>query len=100
MASSIDEAFGESTPIILSKCPRYAQAVGFNYNWTQDLNTSGQQLAALLDTLKSAGIRTVDIEAHSEGVPVALSAASQTQIRVGNVIALGGPIMGTPAADN
>lgn len=93
MMSDVEQAYGCN-----GIKRRYDQVVGFNYNWTQGLEESGQQLAAFLDQLKSAGITEVDIEAHSEGVPVSLSAYTKTSMPVRNLFLLGGPIMGTPAS--
>jgi hypothetical protein len=76
----------------------YEQVVGFDYDWTQGIETSGAQLSDFLKTLKGVGLTSVDIEAHSEGVPVALAAASNTDLPIGNIIMLAGPIMGTPIA--
>jgi hypothetical protein len=46
----------------------------------------------------------IDIEAHSEGVPVSLSAIASSNADVHkllkNVVSLGGPIMGTPIANS
>ncbi|MGA2173121.1 MAG: hypothetical protein ABSG82_08985 [Sedimentisphaerales bacterium] len=100
MASQVQEAFPGDTVQKIMAAGGYQQVVGFNYNWTQGITNSGQQLAAFLGSLKTAcpDIQ-VDIEAHSEGVPVALSAACQTtNMPIGHIVMLGGPIMGTPAA--
>ena len=106
MLSSVEGAFGElcicpdgkNALDKIMKAGGYEQVVGFDYNWTQSLGQSGKELAAFLNQLKVSGITSVDIEAHSEGVPVSLSAAAQTGMEIGNMSLLGGPIMGTPAA--
>jgi hypothetical protein len=100
MMSQVQEAFPKKTVEDIMAAGEYQQVVGFNYNWTQGITNSGSQLAAFLGSLKSAcpDIQ-VDIEAHSEGVPVALSAVCQTtNMPIGHIVMLGGPIMGTPAA--
>ncbi|MBI4218555.1 MAG: hypothetical protein HY682_00320 [Chloroflexi bacterium] len=99
MMSSVENAFPNRACIDgIVQRGGYDQVVGFNYDWTQGLEESGQQLAGFLDQLKQAGIQEVDIEAHSEGVPVTLSAYAKTGMSAQNLVLLGGPIMGTPAA--
>jgi hypothetical protein len=99
MNSQVEQAFGDPNCVNqIMKLGGYEQVLGFDYDYTQGLQTSGQQLATFLNSLKAAGLTQVDIEAHSEGVPVSLSAACQTGIPVGNLVMLGGPINGTPAA--
>lgn len=77
----------------------YEQVVGFNYNWLLSIDHNGTRFAAFLDQLMSEGVTHIDIEAHSEGVPVALSAASKTSVSINHMILLGGPIMGTPVCN-
>jgi len=55
----------------------YNQTFGFNYDWTQDINTSGTALASFLNQLASnPAVTSIDLEVHSEGGPVALSAGA------------------------
>jgi pimeloyl-ACP methyl ester carboxylesterase len=96
--SSAEKAFGCFPQI--ESAGHYDQVLGFDYNWTQGINQSGQQLAAFLNCLSDQGFNNVDIEAHSEGVPVALSAASQTSLPLANMVLLGGPILGTPLTNS
>jgi Viral BACON domain len=104
MASKVEAAFGDckdgagSAAEQIRKAGGYEQIIGFDYDWTQGLAANGKNLADFLDSLQAAGLVTVDLEGHSEGVPVLLSAACQTHVTLGNVAMLGGPIMGTPAA--
>jgi photosystem II stability/assembly factor-like uncharacterized protein len=104
MASKVEAAFGDcangagAAAEQIRKAGGYDQVVGFDYDWTMGLAANGKSLAAFLDSLAAAGLVNVDLEGHSEGVPVALSAACQSQIPIGNITMLGGPIMGTPAA--
>jgi hypothetical protein len=102
----VEKAFSSSSSCasdIQSK-GNYDQVFGFDYDWTQDINQSGSQLAGFLDDLAAACPSThFDIEAHSEGVPVSLSAATQastqTQGLIDYFVSLGGPILGTTVAD-
>lgn len=48
---------------------RYCSAVGFGYDWTNDLTLSAQSFGKLLDSYDSQGY-AVDIVAHSMGAPV------------------------------
>src|ERR1035437_7853796 len=61
-------------------------------------------LAAFLNKLAQCPGVSLDIEAHSEGVPVSLSAlieaTTTTRQSISRVIAIGGPIMGTPMAND
>jgi hypothetical protein len=102
MSSSVEQAFDGPCAADIQSQGNYGQAFGFDYDWTQDINQSGAQLADFLNTIAQCpGVTQVDIEAHSEGVPVSLSAAtqaSQAQSKIMNFVSLGGPIMGTPAA--
>ncbi len=102
MSSSVEEAFNGSCAADIQSMGQYGQVFGFDYDWTQDINQSGSQLAGFLNTIgQCPGVSQVDIEAHSEGVPVSLSAATQAtqaQSKITNFVSLGGPIMGTPAA--
>ena len=84
----------------------YTSALGFDYDWTQHIDSSGMQLATFLNTvITQCPSVHIDIEAHSEGVPVGLSALvhlgqiSQSELKnIDRFVALGGPIMGTPMA--
>ncbi len=82
----------------------YGAIVGFDYDWTQHLTTSGGQgqLETFLEQIAQLGPTSIDIVAHSEGVPVALYAASQTPDRalIRNLFSLAGPILGTPVSED
>jgi pimeloyl-ACP methyl ester carboxylesterase len=105
MASSVETAFGEVCRIgssavnKITTAGNYSQALGFDYDWTQGVVANGQRLGQFLDCLRQRGFTNIDVEAHSEGVPVALSAASQSSLSIGNMVLLGGPITGTPLAN-
>ena len=102
MTSSVEEAFGSEFGCVaaIKMAGQYGQVLGFDYNWTQHLDSSGQQLGTFLDCLASKGFTNVDIEAHSEGVPVALAAAGHSTLSLNNMVLLGGPINGTPIANS
>lgn len=101
MLSSVEKAFSCAGDI--QTAGQYNGVVGFNYDWTRDITNSGAMLAAFLDKVAACkGVSQVDIEAHSEGVAVSMSAAGlvipTTQQKIKNFVSLGGPIMGTPIA--
>jgi uncharacterized repeat protein (TIGR03803 family) len=87
----------------------YNGAFGFDYDWTQDIKSSGAQLAQFLNSIVTncTGVTSIDVEAHSEGVPVTMSAwlpksglSSASKMTIKRIIGLGGPIMGTPIASD
>ena len=86
----------------------YQAALGFNYDWTQHIDSSGSQLAQFLNLVATCtAVTSIDIEAHSEGVPVSMAAwipsaglTSSAKAKIDHLIALGGPIMGTPMAND
>ena len=112
MLSSVGSAFSTGTvgspqseviqPILAAG--GYESVLGFDYDWTQHINTSGSQLASFLNTIAQCPGVSIDIEAHSEGVPVSMSAlVDLIPMKLSNIrrlIALGGPIMGTPMASD
>ena len=86
----------------------YQSVLGFNYDWTQHIDVSGGQLAQFLNLVAACtAVTSIDIEAHSEGVPVSMSAwipnanlSATAKAKIGHLITLGGPIMGTPMAND
>jgi hypothetical protein len=84
----------------------YDSVVGFDYDWTQSILTSGDQLASFLNILGTCSTSQIDIEAHSEGVPVSMAALTSANLdpdaraKVKTLVSVAGPIMGTPAANN
>jgi len=121
MASSVEDAYGNNGNLVSvngndpdycvnqiknaagkndSGDPYYGQVVGFDYDWT-DAAAAGAQFATFLDTLAACG-NNIDIEAHSEGGPVAATgvtlAGSAARNLITNFIGLGNPWDGTPAA--
>lgn len=102
MFSTVEDSFG---PAVVGEIEKgssnyYQSVVGFDYNWLQSITQSGAQLATFLNDLGACNIGSLDIEAHSEGVPVSMSALIQSVTKVNHLISVGGPIMGTPAADD
>lgn len=82
----------------------YGSVYGIDYDWWNGLQDNGKTVAAFLDTIAtcSAG-NQIDILAHSEGVPVTFSALTQDSLAkssIGHVIAIAGPILGTPIANS
>ena len=81
----------------------YGVVYGIDYDWWDGLQANGQMVAAYLDTIAACEQGSpIDILAHSEGVPVTLSALAQDEaakVAVKDVIAVAGPILGTPIAN-
>ncbi len=76
----------------------YKQVLGFNYDWTQAMDATGSSFANFLNTLKTAGLSQLDIEAHSYGGLTVMTGAVQSTLKINNIILEGSPISGTPAA--
>lgn len=104
---------GKIQPIIAAGA--YDSVLGFNYDWLCGITspclsvtsgaTTGAQLATFLTTITACqSVSSLDIEAHSEGVPVSLAALAKLDVSqrklIRHLIALGGPIMGTPMASD
>jgi len=103
MTSRVQGAFSTEDQTIqhVKEQGAYKSVVGFNYNWTRHIDDSGQHLAAFLDVLAGCPeISELDVEAHSEGVPVSMYAIGHSKAKVTRFIGLGGPIMGTPIAND
>ncbi len=102
--SFVDQAFGDcgagsfdATSQIM-KAGGYTQAIGLDYNWTQNVDLSGQQLAAFL---RATGLKHFDLEGHSMGGAVVLSGASyitEPALQIDKIVTLGGAGEGTPVA--
>ena len=106
MDSSVAQTYPTSDSTIqnIKMSGGYNSVVGYDYDWTNAIDTSGAYVAAFLNTLaQCSGVASIDIEAHSEGVAVALSAltdvSASTRQKMPRVIAVAGPIMGTPMAN-
>ena len=85
----------------------YNVILGFDYDWTQGLIDNGTALATFLGQIAGQHPSSLDILAHSEGVPVSLYGAalymqSRTagQVAVSNFVSLAGPILGTPVMND
>ncbi|MHB1953047.1 MAG: kelch repeat-containing protein [Sulfobacillus sp.] len=105
MDSSIAETYPtkDSTILNIKESGGYDSVVGYDYDWTNAIDTSGAYIAAFLNTLAQCPGVSIDVEAHSEGVAVTLSAltdvTASTRQKIPHVIAVAGPIMGTPMAN-
>jgi hypothetical protein len=83
----------------------YGSIFGIDYDWWNGLQQNGKTtvVAGYLDQVAacSPGV-PIDILAHSEGVPVTISALTQdtaAKSSVQHFIAVAGPILGTPLAN-
>ena len=103
MMSTVEGAYREGSSCVndIATANGCDQVVGFNYDWSRGINQSGLELARFLDQLASDGISDIVLEAHSEGGPVALAAGAQTGTgtQISQLVTLGSPLTGTPAAD-
>lgn len=99
MMSCVETTYSDDT--LKTLAPHYDVIVGFDYDWTQHLTDSGALLEAFLEKIAQSNPASIDIIAHSEGVPVSLYAASQTpdRAKISNFFGLAGPILGTPIAN-
>jgi uncharacterized repeat protein (TIGR03803 family) len=100
MLAFVEDSFPPSTVQIITTDGGYQSVVGFDYNWLQSVNNNGVQLADFLSILASCSGVTLDVEAHSEGVAVSMSALTLTTAKVKRFISVAGPIMGTPTAND
>jgi pimeloyl-ACP methyl ester carboxylesterase len=100
MNSQVEEAFGDRNTVeLIKRAGGYNCVLGFDYDWTKGIDDSGGQLASFLSSLHIAHVNPIDIVAHSEGGPVSLSGACQNQdMPIANMVMLGSPVTGTPAA--
>ena len=98
--SATEKAFPDSKTVEgIRRAGGYDAVLGFNYEFYKGVDDGGAALSRFLTTLKSAGLQKVDIEAHSMGGAVTLSAICRNDdIKIGNVVMLGSPVTGTPAA--
>lgn len=87
---------------------KYVSVYGFDSDWSDGIDVSGGKLVAVLNSLAACGAgNSIDILAHSEGVPVSLYALTQappttlptTKAIVKKLISIAGPILGTPIAN-
>ncbi len=106
IGSSVERAFptANNTAQNIQSNGNYDSVVGFNYGYRQDIDQNGLNLAIFLNSLAESGVQHIDIEAHSEGGAVAISAGAQisafpsAEDKIGTVVLLGAPTNGTPAA--
>ena len=95
--SSVESAYSKCLGDIMA-AGGYDQVVGFDYDWTKSADYNGALLASFLDDLKNRNVSQVDLEAHSFGGLVSLSALSKSAMKVNNLITEGTPLSGTPIA--
>jgi hypothetical protein len=106
MNSQLSTAFPPLIAQLIKQEGQYDQVYGFDYDWLQHINGSGTELAAFLDAIAATcHPGSIDVEAHSEGVAVTMSALTQVDPRstlpsIKRFFALDGPIMGTPVAND
>lgn len=104
--SSVETAFPASTP---SPCPQqianaggYEQVLGWDYEWFYPPRIEGPLFLKFLNSIAKAGVTSLDIQAHSYGSVVSLSAIPDVDagLKIGHVVTLGGPLpkRGTPLA--
>lgn len=104
MLSSVEGSYTEmvASTTFLAQAG-YGQVFGINYDWWNGISQNGSVVASHLTTiLNCPGIQSVDIMAHSEGVPVSLSALIQPGVNkaaIRHLIVAAGPILGTPIAN-
>jgi hypothetical protein len=81
----------------------YDAVYGIDYDWWNGLDDNGVYVGTLLDQIAAcSGISNIDLMAHSEGVPVTLSAltkSSTAKFQATHLIEVAGPILGTPVAN-
>lgn len=103
--SSVEESF----PATPSPCPQriadaggYEQILGWDYDWFNPPSVEGPLFQKFLETVQKAGVKSLDVEAHSYGTLVTLAALQRLDrsSRPAHVVLLGGPLplRGTPLA--
>jgi pimeloyl-ACP methyl ester carboxylesterase len=100
--SNASDAYGQCLTEYMRE-GRYEQVVGFNYDWSKSFDprkgdSSSLQLYLFLENLRTQGVTSVDVMAHSYGTIQSLSAIPLTRLKVNNLILQGSPLNGTPFA--
>jgi hypothetical protein len=103
MASSVEGSFTDmfsNSNFLGNSYVKYDAVYGFDYDWWNGITQNGTTLSTFLAKIAScAGGNPIDVIAHSEGVPVSLAALTAGSFpSVRHLIALGGPMLGTPIA--
>ena len=99
MASCVSEAFSAQSIQQIMDRGQYNCVLGFDYDWSNPINQSGKLLSDALSALRGMGVQRIDIDAHSEGGVVSMSAACQnSDMPISNLVMRGSPVGGTPAA--
>jgi hypothetical protein len=104
--SSIEDSFPTSSPVPcpekIAKAGGYQQVLGWDYDWFYPPSVEGPLFSKFLEDVGRAGVPSFDIQAHSYGSLVTLSAVPGlgSKFRVDHVVTLGGPLplRGTPLA--
>jgi len=104
--SSVEASFPTSSPVPcpekIAKAGGYQQVLGWDYDWFYPPSIEGPLFGKFLEDIGRAGVPSFDIQAHSYGSLVTLSAVPglDSKFRVDHVVTLGGPLplRGTPLA--
>lgn len=103
--SSVETAFpatpAPACPQSIADAGGYKQVLGWDYDWFYPPKVEGPPFYKFLDKIADAGVTDLDVEAHSYGTLVTLSAVPMLKsIKIKHVVLLGGPLplRGTPLA--
>ena len=101
--SSVEDSYTSFLKTNADFVSTYDTVYGIDYDWWSDIPDNGKIVGAFLDTVGTcSGLSHIDLMAHSEGVPVTLSALTNSaiaKVSAAHFIAVAGPILGTPIAD-
>lgn len=105
--SSVETAFpatpAPACPQSIADAGGYKQVLGWDYDWFYPPKVEGPPFYKFLDKIADAGVTDLDVEAHSYGTLVTLSAIPMLKsIKIKHVVLLGGPLplRGTPLAED
>jgi pimeloyl-ACP methyl ester carboxylesterase len=92
VASNPDQAFGKRANDLI-RGGKYGQGIAYHYDWTRPINESATNIA---DFLKSTGLKSFDVQAHSLGTVTSLAAVNQLPLdtRVNQMVLYAGPLRG------
>jgi N-acetylneuraminic acid mutarotase len=103
MASSVEGSYSDFLKENTDFASNYDTVYGIDYDWWNSVPDNGKIVGAFLDTVGTcSGLSHIDLMAHSEGVPVTLSALTNSaiaKVSAAHLIAVAGPILGTPIAN-
>ncbi len=118
MFSDVKDSFGKIGGVAscalktgTASCPvtrgPYDTVLGINYDWSDHIASSGQNVSNIINSFFTGSCSyngTIDIEAHSEGTLVSLTAvnnlSSNAKARIAHIVLVAGPIEGTPLASD